>query len=74
MCKKCEGTQVETEKLKAIAKYFGHVPTTKEVSYMKDQCLCSCGWASTTYWDGAEYAFDEWIKHVKKIIESTQLS
>ena len=74
MCDDCEKARVETEKLKAVAKYFGHVPTTKEVSYMIDQCLCSCGWKSTTYWDGPEYAFNEWIEHAKKIIESTQLS
>jgi len=74
MCKKCEGMQVETKKLMAVVKQFRHVPTTREVSYMIDQCFCSCGWESTRYWDGTEYAFDEWIKHAKKIIESTQLS
>lgn len=74
MCKKCEKAKVEVKKLKATAKSLGHVPITKEVSYMIDQCFCSCGWESTRYWDGAEYAFDEWIKHAKKIVGSTQSS
>ncbi|KKP93481.1 MAG: hypothetical protein UR98_C0004G0017 [Parcubacteria group bacterium GW2011_GWA1_36_12] len=68
----CAKAKNEVEKLKASAEYLGHVPTVEEVSYMTDQCRCSCGWASTRYWDGAEYAFDEWIKHAKTIVGSTQ--
>jgi hypothetical protein len=33
---------------------------------MLDQIICSCGWESRTYFDGREYAYDEWKKHVKK--------
>ena len=31
---------------------------------MSDVCSCSCGWESSGYWDGQEYAFDEWVKHL----------
>lgn len=40
-----------------------HIITIKEVSYMNDQAFCSCGWESHRYWDGAEYAYDEWRLH-----------
>jgi len=29
-----------------------------------DLVKCSCGWKSQGYWDGAEYAWDEWREHV----------
>ncbi len=29
-----------------------------------DLVRCSCGWKSTEYWDGLEYAWDNWVKHV----------
>jgi hypothetical protein len=31
---------------------------------LSDHCECSCGWKSPGYWDGQEYAFDDWQKHV----------
>lgn len=41
-----------------------HVARVEEVSYMSDQCICSCGWRSDRFWDGAGYAHGQWIKHV----------
>lgn len=43
-----------------------HEVRVKEVSYMVDQAFCSCGWESSRYFDGAEYAHDEWKNHVSK--------
>lgn len=34
--------------------------------HMVDQYECSCGWKSASYWDGAEWAYDEWLEHVEK--------
>lgn len=31
---------------------------------MDDQVVCCCGWESRTFWDGAEWAWDEWREHV----------
>jgi len=31
-----------------------------------DACVCSCGWKSKQHWDGREWAYDEWVKHIKK--------
>ena len=45
-----------------------HVPTVEEVSYMSDQCTCSCGWKSNKFFDGAEYAEGEWRDHVYAVI------
>lgn len=55
-----------------------HEPTVREVSYMIDQCFCSCGWSSSGYFDGAEYAFSEFKKHLAlaeqtlPVVEQTQ--
>lgn len=35
---------------------------------MSDQVECFCGWKSPGYWDGAEYAWDEWRKHVAEAV------
>ena len=32
--------------------------------YMADAVRCSCGWESHRYFDGSEYAWDEWDAHV----------
>jgi len=29
-----------------------------------DHCECECGWRSPDYWDGQEWAFSDWKKHV----------
>lgn len=31
---------------------------------MSDWHLCSCGWKSADYQDGAEYAQQDWVKHI----------
>lgn len=31
-----------------------------------DQYGCSCGWRSRTYYDGAEYAIQDWRRHVQE--------
>jgi hypothetical protein len=45
---------------------MNHEPTVKEVAHMTDQCFCSCGWKSARYFDGAEYAMDEWERHAEQ--------
>lgn len=35
---------------------------------MMDQLECLCGWLSRGYFDGAEYAWTEWEKHVTPLI------
>jgi len=30
-----------------------------------DLCKCSCGWLSSPYYDGREYAYRDWRKHVE---------
>ena len=32
-----------------------------------DYCQCSCGWESRGYWDGMEYALDEWKAHQAEV-------
>lgn len=41
-----------------------HVGNGAEVSYMSDQVACCCGWKSEKYWDGLEFAWEDWIRHV----------
>lgn len=36
----------------------------EQAGYMIDRWICSCGWKSQPYLDGAEYAQDEWKRHV----------
>ena len=43
-----------------------HTVTVKEVSYMIDQAFCTCGWTSDRFWDGPEYAMNQWQDHVRK--------
>ncbi len=33
---------------------------------MCDRHVCSCGWESTWYFDGSEYATDDWVKHIQQ--------
>lgn len=35
---------------------------------MTDQLLCACGWKSKRYWDGWEFAVDEWYQHVAGVM------
>lgn len=44
-----------------------HEGTYWPCGYMGDQWKCSCGWESRKYWDGAEYAHEEWKAHVKRV-------
>lgn len=46
-------------------KEIGHTQEITGVT-MDDTCLCSCGWKSGTYWDGKEYAYTEWVTHIKE--------
>lgn len=41
-----------------------HVYEVK-TEFMTDWVTCSCGWESTRFWDGVEYALSEWLKHVE---------
>ena len=49
----------------AAGKKIEHTQKIKESSTI-DTCICSCGWESNSYWDGAEYAYNEWVEHIKK--------
>lgn len=31
---------------------------------MLDQIICSCGWESRTFYDGREFAYAQWRRHV----------
>jgi Domain of unknown function (DUF3846) len=31
-----------------------------------DQIICSCGWKSATFFDGQEYAYAQWKRHIKE--------
>jgi hypothetical protein len=33
---------------------------------MLDQIICDCGWESATFFDGREYAYSQWKRHVKE--------
>lgn len=41
-----------------------HRFTFADIGEMLDQIQCSCGWESKTYFDGREYAYAEWRRHV----------
>ena len=32
-----------------------------------DSCVCSCGWQSLTYYDGAEFAYAAYRKHIADV-------
>lgn len=40
----------------------GHIYNNIGVTVF-DQAQCSCGWTGNGYWDGADLAYDEWIRH-----------
>lgn len=40
-----------------------HVGDYRSAGWMLDQWVCSCGWESEPYFDGAEYAEADWKKH-----------
>ena len=35
---------------------------------LDDTCVCACGWESPPYWDGAEYAYNNWKAHLKTVV------
>ncbi len=63
----CEDCRSKTEPVKIAAEILGHIPEHRTTG-MIDTCVCSCGWKSHEYFDGAEDAFDEWIRHAQAII------
>jgi hypothetical protein len=64
VCKECHS---KTDPIKEAAEILGHTPEHRATG-MIDSCNCSCGWKSSESFDGAEYAFDEWIKHAQAVI------
>lgn len=36
-----------------------------EEAGMIDICKCSCGWQSKPYYDGREYAYSAWLRHIR---------
>ena len=71
MCKDCDKAREESENLKIAVESLGHVPKYTGQG-CADQYECSCGWKSNGYWDGAEWAWNEWVKHAKGILEAGQ--
>ena len=37
-----------------------------DASGVSDRHTCSCGWASDWYQDGAEYAQQDWVRHIQQ--------
>lgn len=37
-----------------------------ESEFMSDRHVCSCGWESPWYWDGAPFAQQDWVKHIQE--------
>lgn len=64
--------KIQNENTKAAAGALGHVASYESAGHISDLFSCSCGWKSRSYWDGAEYAFDEWLKHARQVIEAGQ--
>ena len=42
-----------------------HIPTYKG-GLMSEYYVCSCGWESNAFWDGIDFAMEEWRRHVLK--------
>lgn len=40
-----------------------HKPTYVEEAGLIDEYVCSCGWKSGPFYDGAEFAYAKWKKH-----------
>jgi len=63
----------ERKNLKKKGKELGHIPKYQSAGYMCDEYVCSCGWKSQGYFDGSEYAWDEWVRHVTPYIQETSV-
>ena len=37
-----------------------------ESEFMNDRHVCSCGWESLSYHDGAEFAQQDWVRHIQE--------
>lgn len=57
------------QRVKDIKRRAGpkHKPKAVTVGSMSDHYECSCGWRSPGYWDGLEWAFEDWAKHVDDV-------
>lgn len=42
-----------------------HTPKYVEEPGLIDEYVCSCGWKSGPFFDGAEFAYAKWQKHAK---------
>ena len=42
---------------------------TNEGVTLDDTFVCACGWKSETYWDGSDFAYADWRKHLQSILE-----
>lgn len=63
MCKACED---RLDKRAAKMQSTGH--TGHNIGRaMSDQIECSCGWKSYSYWDGAEWAWEDFDKHLASL-------
>lgn len=50
-----------------IAAQPEHAYACKGVT-MDDTFECACGWKSETFWDGREYAYADWRKHLESVL------
>lgn len=46
-------------------KEIGHEGVVRSRVPETDWAECSCGWKSTTYYDGAEYAWGDYLRHIR---------
>lgn len=45
----------------------GHVGTYREEPGLIDLWVCTCGWTSSPYYDGAEWAEDDFLRHIAAV-------
>jgi hypothetical protein len=45
-----------------------HSHTFESITH-DDKLVCACGWESAGYWDGRGFAFDDWLKHLRGLLE-----
>lgn len=57
-------TRDEMRAFEKKAAEAGHGVRVREIGYMCDKAFCACGWESHGYFDGAEFAWDDWKRHI----------
>jgi hypothetical protein len=62
----CEACDVRIQEIQRLERKTGHkgLQISEGVA---DRIRCSCGWESNGYWDGMEWATDEFAQHLKGV-------